>query len=119
MSRLSVARLDRFRASAAETGSRVVIAIAPLAFDPSQPATRMLKVPRGRFNRQLIKEARDVTRAGAQLLILRPSGSELRHHGLNLLRRHGNEAVYESAYESTARRLASDDALAVLEAARA
>jgi NTE family protein len=105
----SVTNLDL----AARTGSPVVIAVAPLAYDPDDPPTRLIGLTRRRLNTQLANEARAVRRAGAEVLLLTPTGDELRHHGLNLLRRHGNEVVYESAYEATARRI-TNGALAAL-----
>jgi NTE family protein len=92
---------------AARSGSPVVIAVAPLAYDPDDPPTRLLAITRRRFNTKLANEAREVQQVGADLVLLRPTGGEVRHHGLNLLRRHGNEVVYEAAYEATALRITS------------
>ncbi|MGD9794438.1 MAG: patatin-like phospholipase family protein [Acidimicrobiia bacterium] len=104
---------------AVRTGCSVVIASAPMAFDPARPPGVGAVLSRNRFNNQLQREAAIVRRAGAEVLLIRPSGDELRHHGVNLLRRSGNDAVMFGAYESTAAALSSSHAHMVLAKIRA
>jgi NTE family protein len=100
----SVTNLDL----AAACDSHVVIALAPMAFDPRNPPGYLQAAIRNRFNQQLRREGDRVRRAGKRLLILRPTGFELEHHGLNFLSNKRNDVVESVAYDSTVATLSTD-----------
>ncbi|MDO8362060.1 MAG: patatin-like phospholipase family protein [Actinomycetota bacterium] len=104
---------------AARTDCGTVVCVAPMAFDPARPPGAIGAISRNRFNSQLDREAGVVRRAGADVLLIRPCGDELKLHNVNLLRRAGNEAVMHAAYEATAVQLSSRHAHQVLAPARA
>lgn len=106
----SVTNLDL----AVHTGSRVVIALAPMGFEPDQPPGRVRAAGRNRFNSRLHQEAKRVGRSGAKVLLMRPTGAELAHHGYNILSRSGNDKVRIAAYEATCRRLTEPTAAGML-----
>jgi len=103
---------------AARTGCSVAICVAPMAFDPARPPSLGRTITRSRFNSQLDKERAAAKRSGAEVLLIRPSGDELQHHSVNLLRRSGNDLVMHAAYQATAIALSSAHAHRVLELAR-
>jgi len=107
----SVTNLDL----AARTRSAAVIAVAPMGFDPRNPPGSIAALMRVRFNAQIDQEGDTVRRSGAALLVLRPSGDEMRHHGINILSRQGTDKVMAAAYESVARRLVSARARRVVD----
>jgi NTE family protein len=100
----SVTNLDL----AADSDSHIVIALAPMAFDPRDPPGHLHTMIRSRFNAQLRREGDRVRRAGKRLLILRPTGTELEHHGVNFLSSHRNDIIESVAYESTVATLSTD-----------
>ncbi len=102
---------------AARTSSQVVIAVAPMGFDPRRPPGYVRSITRGAFNTQLTAEGAAVRATGKAVLLLRPTGDELRHHGVNALSRRHIREVMEAAAESTARRVRGGRAKAVLERA--
>ena len=51
------------------------------------------------------------------MLLFRPSASEVRHHGVNLMRPDGLERVAELAYEATAKALTTERFAAAFAAA--
>ncbi len=104
---------------ARHSGCSMVIALAPMGFDPLLPPSVVNTMWRSRFNSQLHRESATVRRADGHVLLLRPSGDELRLHGSNMLRRSGSRAVTSAAYEATARVLSSSDAVDFLGLARA
>lgn len=107
----SVTNLDL----ATHTNSRLVIGLAPMGFEPDQPPGQFRVATRSRFNSRLHQEAKTVRRSGASVLLLRPTGEELAHHGYNMLSRSGNDKVRSAAYEATVRRLAEPPAARLLE----
>lgn len=93
---------------AAKAGHRLIIGVAPMAFDtersPSTAAQLVRRVPA----RQLSNEAALARAGGADVLLIRPTASEVRLHGANMMRRSGWDLVARAAYESTSRLLETD-----------
>ncbi len=100
----SVTNLDL----AAQWHSPLVIALAPMGFDPRQPPNQLQTLVRGRYNTQLERESRVVHRTGKRLLLLRPTGDELKIHGLNILDSGANDRIEHAAYEATIERLTEE-----------
>jgi NTE family protein len=97
----SVTNLDL----AASGPGSLVIVLAPMGFDPSQPPGHVRSAVRRRFNAQLDRERRVVERAGKRVLILRPTGAELDVHGVNILDGGPSARIESAAFEATAARL--------------
>jgi NTE family protein len=100
---------------AAKDGCGLIICVAPMAFDTSErlpdPVQRMVRLfPARRLSSEVVA----ARRAGAEVLMLRPSPADLRVHGLNMMRPAGMELVARAAYESTARALSTDRFKSVL-----
>lgn len=94
---------------AADAGCSLIICAAPMAYDtggslPAPWTQLMRRIPA----RMLVDEMDDARRAGAEVLLIRPSAGELRIHGMNLMRRGGWDLVARAAYESASRQLATD-----------
>jgi NTE family protein len=101
---------------ASRAGCRLVIAVAPMAFDTAAPPDRLRQITRRVPARALANETRAVRRRGADVLLVRPTGAEVALHGANLMRRDAGEAIARSAYEVTARIIATERFRTVLEA---
>ena len=86
----------------------VAICVAPMAFDRHDPPDALAKLVRRVPTRALAIEANGARRRGVRVLTLRPSASELRLHGLHMMRVDGHDAVARAAYESTARAVTSE-----------
>ena len=99
---------------AAQTSCAAVIALVPMGFDPLQPPGYARSMVRMRVNSQLVREAA-LVRRNAQLLILRPTGTGLRHHRINPMSAVGTEKVVTAAYESTAAQLSEGAGRRVIE----
>ena len=101
-------------------GCDLVICVAPMAFDTSErlpdPVQRLVRMFPAR---KLSSEVAAARRAGAEVLMLRPSVTDLQVQGLNMMRPAGLELVAKAAYESTARALATDRFRSVLASAAA
>ncbi len=92
---------------AARSDADLVIALAPLGYDPRHPPSRLRALARMRFNRQVATESWSVRRAGKRLLVLRPGAEEIHHHSTNVLTRQSNAAVMATAYDATVAQLAT------------
>ena len=90
---------------AAITGHRRIIAVAPMAFDPTAAPANLAQLTRRRPARALAREARMARRLGAELMLVRPCAEELKVHGRNLMAPDVAAAVARSAYECAARQL--------------
>jgi NTE family protein len=93
---------------ASRAGSRLIIGVAPMAFDPAAPPDRLRQLTRRGPARALASEARAARRRGADVLLVRPTAAELAIHGTNLMRADGGERIARAAYEVTARLLTTD-----------
>jgi NTE family protein len=86
---------------------RLILAIAPMAYDPAAPPDRLRRLTRRVPTRALASEARAARRNGADVLLFRPTGSELALHGSNLMRTDDSSRIARAAYEVTARLLST------------
>jgi len=86
----------------------VIIGIAPMAYDPADPPTGMPRVVRGLPTRTLASEAAFARARGAQVLLIRPTSSQLAIHGLNSMRPDGAERIAQAARDATAEVLRTD-----------
>ena len=101
---------------AARAPSRIVIALAPLAYDPGFPIVRARAAMRGALNAQLLRERRAVARAGGRTLLLRPSGDDLAvRRGGHLFSTGSMPVIAERAYETTREILRRPSARALLQ----
>jgi len=83
----------------------LIVAVAPMAFDPSdRPATVVQLVRRG-STRRLAAEAALARRHGAEVLLIRPAPAAVEAQGFNPMRTTGWARVALAAYETTARAL--------------
>ena len=93
---------------AVEGGSRLIICVAPMAYDRRDVpglGTRLFRRPAD----QAIEREVLIARAhGAAVLLFRPSAAELALHGSNLMRTTGNAVVADAARRSARRRLSSE-----------
>jgi len=88
---------------AARDNYDLIIGVAPMAFDPMSAPHPVDQLVRRVASRQLAGEVAVARQRGAQVLLLRPTASELRIHGLNMMRAGGWDHVSKAAYEEGAR----------------
>lgn len=93
---------------AAAAGCPLVVVVAPLAFDTARAPGMVSQLVRRYPARSLSHEVAGARRQGSEVLMVRPTGPEVRAHGLNLMRRDGLDRIARSAYQSTARLLDTD-----------
>lgn len=96
-----------------------IIAVVPMAFDPSSPPAGFDLAIRGFAQRRLVREVAQARGAGARVLLLRPTRDDLEAMGGNMMRREGNDTVSRVAYESAARQLDTDRSRDILAGAQA
>jgi NTE family protein len=84
---------------------QLVIAVAPMAFDPRDAPSRGEQLTRRRPAVALSREARTIRDAAHDLVILRPCRDEIRAHGRNLMRLDSHETITQLAYDCTAETL--------------
>jgi NTE family protein len=60
-------------------------------------------------HQQLLRELASAARAGTKVVLIRPTHTEVREHGINLMRATGGELVAERAYETTKNSRALDE----------
>lgn len=83
----------------------VVVGVVPMAFDPASPPRGLGLAIRGVAQRSLVREVTQVRKAGARVLLLRPTADDLHAMGGNMMRSDGNEVVSRVAFDSAARQL--------------
>jgi NTE family protein len=88
---------------ATKAGCTLVVAVAPMAFDPLSPPGALAQLVRRIPSRALAAETAAARRQGVEVLQLRPTAHELDIHGLKLMRPEGLDQVAQAAYEATAR----------------
>jgi NTE family protein len=93
---------------AARFGCDVIIAVAPMAYDPNEDVPIGRRLTRRIGYRSLANEAVMAKARGADVLLIRPDLQDVRVQGINPMRASGAEAIALAAYESTSRLLASD-----------
>lgn len=84
-------------------GCDVIIGVAPMAYDPSDPPCAGHRLFRRIPSRALSAETAGARRVGARVVLIRPTSYEVDLHGLNLMRRHGLDVIAQAAYDATAR----------------
>ena len=90
---------------AAKQNCDLIIVVAPMAYDPMSAPNPVDQLIRRLAARQLAGEVALARRRGTQVLMFRPTASELRLHGLNLMRTGGWDEITKAAYEAGARTL--------------
>jgi NTE family protein len=101
---------------AGEGGFDLVIGVAPMAFDTTHAPGPLAQLVRRLPARQLAAEASLVRSRGGEVLLIRPTGAEVRAHGFNLMRSTGWDRLAVSAYDATARALETPRFRRVLDA---
>ena len=91
-----------------QAGVDRIIGVVPLAFDTDLPPGPLSQIVRRIPARQLHAEMALARRRHVEVLLFRPSASEVRNHGINLMRPHGLEQIAELAYEATVKALATE-----------
>jgi len=87
---------------AAKAGCRVIVGVAPMAFEPTDPPPRGVQVTRRVAARSLLGEARWARGRSTEILLVRPTAAELALHGHRLMRPTDTVAIAQAAYEATA-----------------
>jgi NTE family protein len=90
---------------AAQTDCDLVVCVAPMAYDTAEPPHPVDRLIRRFAARRLAAEVSAVRSRGAEVLLLRPTGAEVRRHGANLMRTSGWGELAAGAYEDAARML--------------
>ena len=93
---------------AVKGGCDVAITIAPMAFSPDDPPSRVHQLVRRVPTRWLAKEAAYAKARDVDVLLLRPTAAEVILHGVNFLRRDRWPEIADAAYRTTAAALATD-----------
>jgi NTE family protein len=93
---------------AAQAGCDLVIGVIPMAWDPTSAPGPLTQLVRRTPARSLAQEVRSVRRRGIEVLLFRPGKSELRVHGMDLMRPDGLDRVAQSAYEAASRTLRTE-----------
>lgn len=93
---------------AARLGCEVIIAVAPMAYDPELEVPLRRRLTRRIGHRSLRNESLMARARGAEVLLVRPSDADVRVQGVNPMRASGADEIAHTAYESTCRLLAED-----------
>lgn len=93
---------------AVKAGCERIIGVVPLAFDTASRPSHAMQLARRIPARALASEVSYARSQGSSVLLVRPTGPEVRLHGLNLMRATGLDAVAQAAYDATARAVATD-----------
>ncbi|MCP3853531.1 MAG: patatin-like phospholipase family protein [Actinomycetia bacterium] len=92
---------------AAKAGCRFIIGSVPMGFDPSANHKPVRLIGRRFPNRSVEAEIVAARGQGAQVLLFRPTATELPIHGPNGMRSSDLDRVAEAAFEATTGRLAT------------
>jgi NTE family protein len=95
---------------AAKDGCRLILCVAPMSYDPVAAPGLARQLVRRVPSRALRREVTFAREDGAEVLIVRPTATELRVHGMNMMRPDGAERVAEAARSSALRFLETDRA---------
>jgi NTE family protein len=93
---------------AARAGCDLIICIAPMAYDPSSDVDPIGRLTRRIAFNQLAHEVRLARSRGVEVLLFRPTGTDVRVQGINLMRPSGAEGVARCALEEARRMLSTD-----------
>lgn len=96
----------------------VAVAVCPMGYDETTPIPRRLNFGRRATNRQLNAEAAAVRAAGADVLTVAPTASEVALVGFNFLDRSKTRAVAGAAFTAAIERFGRPDAQPVIERLR-
>jgi NTE family protein len=86
-------------------GYELVLGVVPMAFDTTTPPDVRRQLMRRIPSRWVASEARTARAAGSEVLLIRPTGDEMAHHGHNALRPDNVAAIANAAYDTAARLL--------------
>jgi NTE family protein len=103
---------------AAEVPPRLVIASAPMGYDPSRAPGAIARAIRRPVNRGLARSRLTLLAAHRTVVLLRPGREEVAAQGVNAMRDHDLEPVAVAAYDAAARRLSRPETRSLLELAR-
>lgn len=92
----------------ARAGCDLIVAVAPMAYDPTTTPELLRRLTRRVPSRSLAAEVSFARARGAEVLMVRPTAAELRIHGRDLMRPDSAESVARAAYDATARLLETD-----------
>ena len=93
---------------AAKAGCDVIVAVAPMAYEPSTRPELVRQLIRRVPARSLSSEVSFARGTGAEVLMVRPTAAELRVHGRDPMRPQSAERIARAAYDATARLLETD-----------
>lgn len=91
-----------------QAGVDRIIGVVPMAFDTGTPPGPVGQLIRRIPARMLSAEMALAQRKGVEVLLFRPSASEVRDHGFNLMRSNALERVAELAYDATVKALQTE-----------
>ena len=90
---------------AAKFGCDLIIGIAPMAYEPVDAPDPLRQLVRLIPTRALSRETAYARRKGAEVLLIRPTATELAVHGANLMSPDTGEEVARASYDAAARLL--------------
>jgi NTE family protein len=90
---------------AARDHAGLIVGVAPMAYDSTERPAALAQIARRRAAVSLRRELHRARRAGAEVLLVRPSAGECDLHGMRFMNPDSVEAVARAAYESTCRLL--------------
>ncbi len=98
-----------------------VVCVAPMDYTADDvdgsvvtSADALARIARRLPHRQLLGELAKAARQGTRVVVIRPTPTEVRQHGINLMRASGGELVAQAAYDTIRSTRAIDDLAAVL-----
>jgi NTE family protein len=103
---------------AALVSPRLVIASAPMGYDPRRAPGSVARAIRRPVNRGLARGRLTLRAAHREVVLLRPGREEVAAQGINPMRDHDLESVAVAAYDAAARQLAGAEVRSLLESAR-
>jgi NTE family protein len=103
---------------AVEASPQLVIAAAPMGYDPHRSPGAAARAIRRPVNRGLARGRLTLGAAGRSLLLVRPGREEVAAQGVNVMRDTDLEPVATAAYDAAARLFAGVDTRPLLEPAR-
>jgi NTE family protein len=86
-------------------GAELIIAVAPMSYDPGDPPPWPGRLARRIPSRSLDAELARADREGIPVFLVRPSAREIALHGVDLMRSGQLREVAEGAYQSTTEQL--------------
>jgi NTE family protein len=93
---------------ATRSSARLVIAVAPIGFDPRRPPRASYRAAYQGANAVLSRQARALRASGQKLILVRPGAKELDVMGINFLRAKDPESISRVAYDQAAHEFSTD-----------